>query len=164
MSQYSNNSRPDRLRLSDTVVFQLPSGELTYTVIKLPKSGRIALRQPGAALNRAVFTALGLDNDDIFNMAQGAFGYDPEGDKWPRSNEADYAAQCRLVNAIYDKIDGLADAPVAEPDYPTPAPAPLPTPTPVPMTAKALAPLEVKVGNFRMVIQVTADGITISIR
>jgi hypothetical protein len=164
MSQYSNNSRPDRLRLSDTVVFQLPSGELTYTVIKLPKSGRIALRQPGTALNRAVFTALGLDNDDIFNMAQEAFGYNPEGNKWPRSNEADYAAQCRLVNAIYDKIDGLADAPVAAADDPTPAPAPLPAPTPVPMTAKALAPLEVNVGKFRMVIQVTADGITISIR
>ena len=164
MSQYSNNSRPDRLRLSDTVVFQLPSGELTYTVIKLPKSGRIALRQPGAALNRAVFTALGLDNDDIFNLAQEAFGYNPEGNKWPRSNEAGYAAQCRLVNAIYDKIDTLTDAPVAAADDPTPTPAPLPTPALVPMTAKALAPLEVNVGKFRMVIQVTADGITISIR
>ena len=164
MPQYSNNSRPDRLRLSDTVVFQLPSGELTYTVIKLPKSGRIALRQPGAALNRAVFTALGMGNDDIFNLAQEAFGYNPEGNKWPRSNGADYAAQCRLINAIYDKIDGLADAPVAAADDPTPAPAPLPAPTPVPMTAKALAPLEVNVGKFRMVIQVTADGITISIR
>ena len=173
MASYSNNNRPSRLRQSDTVTFQLATGELVYTVIKLPRSGRIALRLPGDARNRLIFDALNISGADVSAMAQEAFGYSPEGSKWPRSNEGDYAAQCRLVNAIYDKLDTVdASDPIAQEaatdhtDNPAPMslPAPAHVPAPLKMTAKELAPLEVTVGKFRMVIQVNTDGITISIR
>ena len=174
MASYSNNNRPARLRQNDTVTFQLATGELVYTVIKLPKSGRIALRLPGDARNRLIFDALNVTGADVSAMAQEAFGYSPEGSKWPRSGEGDYAAQCRLVNAIYDKLDTVDTSdPIADESAidhsEDPAPMPLPTPVHIPapatkFAAKELAPLEVTVGKFRMVIQVNTDGITISIR
>jgi hypothetical protein len=115
MSNYSNNTRPSRLRQNDTVTFQLPNRELAYTVIKLPKSGCIALRRTGNAPNRAIFTALDLGDREIVAMATKAFGYAPKGSKWPHSEDGDYAAQCRLVNALYAKIDALGIDPVAAP-------------------------------------------------
>ena len=96
---YTISTPPARLREGDTVTFTLPTKELVYTVKRLPKSGLIALVQPRDAPNREIFSYLGIEGDDVLDMARAAFGHDPEGSKWPRS--AGFAAQVRLVWALY---------------------------------------------------------------
>lgn len=112
---YTTINPPQRLRDGDTVTFTLPTGDLVYTVTKLSKSGHVALKLPGDAPNRAIFSYLGITGDAVKDFAISAFGYEPmDGDKWPRSDVSDFAAQVRLVWALFAQL-ATFEAPMASP-------------------------------------------------
>jgi hypothetical protein len=126
MSHYDITNTPKRFREGDTVAFDVRGTVLTYTVAKLKKNseaGKVVLVQSGTARNRQIFDLLGLSGTDVLEFASQAFGYPATGDKWPRSHASDFAAQVRLVYAIFGKI-ATAPEPVVDP-----------APTPVDMTA-----------------------------
>jgi hypothetical protein len=125
MSHYDITNTPKRLREGDTVAFDVRGAVLTYTVAKLKKNseaGKVVLVQSGTARNRQIFDLLGLSGTDVLEFASQAFGYDATGNKWPRSHASDFAAQVRLVYALFGKI---ATAPELVAD-PTPVAAIVP--------------------------------------
>ena len=107
MSHYDITNTPKRLSEGDTVAFDIRGTVLPYTVAKLTKNGeagKVVLKQAGTARNRQVFDLLGMTGNDVLDFASQAFGYPATGDKWPRSHASDFAAQVRLVYAIFGKI------------------------------------------------------------
>ena len=117
MSHYDITNTPKRLREGDTVAFDIRGTVLPYTVAKLTKNGeagKVVLKQAGTARNRQVFDLLGMTGNDVLDFASQAFGYPATGDKWPRSHASDFAAQVRLVYAIFGEI-ATAPEPVADP-------------------------------------------------
>jgi len=126
MSHYDITNTPKRLREGDTVAFDVRGTVLTYTVAKLKKNseaGKVVLVQSGTARNRQIFDLLGLSGTDVLEFASQAFGYPATGDKWPRSHASDFAAQVRLVYALFGKIT-TAPEPIVDP-APTAATAPV---------------------------------------
>jgi hypothetical protein len=100
MATYTSEKRPKRLREGDTVVFCVNGEDFEYKVLGcyLDKLRRRA--------NDAIFNALGLDRIDI---ASSAYGYYACKGRWPESKNRDFAALCRLVNALYAEIDKRID-------------------------------------------------------
>jgi hypothetical protein len=108
MAHFTISAPPQRLREGDTVEFNLAGKVITYTVVRLHKdgnAGKIALKQEGTAPNREVFTFLGMGTEDVvYDFAATAFGYTPDGGEWPWADVADFAAQVRLVWALYGAL------------------------------------------------------------
>ena len=96
---YTIKCKPTLLQLDDRVWFDINGKEFEYTVQNsyLSKTG---------GDNSAVFDELGMDFDERMEFAGDAFGYGTNGGNWPYSSKEDFAAQTRLVNALYDKIEG----------------------------------------------------------
>lgn len=84
-----------KLQWKDTVIFNIPKGNLVYTVHDyfLCCNGRE---------NAAIFNDLGLDKR---SLSLEHYGYDLECGDWPCSNNGDYEALTRLVIALYEKIE-----------------------------------------------------------
>ena len=141
------------LALGDTLAFNfgVDDNTLRYTVKKTRRSGLVYLANDNGE-NREIFEALDMTDSDVSAMAQTAFGYGPTGPKWPRSRSLDFAAQTRLVNAIFAKLAGSAPAPA--PTIPAPAPTPI----------VALAPVVVSSGKYVVIVSLTDAGITITIK
>ena len=96
MSEYTINRRPKRLREGDKVTFEVGGVTYRYEV----EGGRYLNRLDHP--NDAVFKALGVDAEGV---SREAYGYNPNlSGSWPESKPRDFAALCRLVNALYDEI------------------------------------------------------------
>ena len=96
MSEYTINHRPRRLREGDKVTFEVGGVTYRYEV----EGGRYLNRLDHP--NDAVFKALGVDAEGV---SREAYGYNPDlSGSWPVSKPRDFAALCRLVNALYDEI------------------------------------------------------------
>lgn len=97
MATYTIDKRPKRLRNADRVVFKFNGEKTEYYVTPnyLSRSG-----------GKDIFDSLGMDPKSKASMAERFFCYvshDPSG--WPSSRPSDFAAHCRLVNALYDLIE-----------------------------------------------------------
>ena len=99
MATYTIGKRPKRLRDGDKVVFVVGGARCVYSVW----GGQDWLPHDN---DEDVFEALGMDANDKSSMAARCFGYvssDPS--FWPSASPHDFAAHCRLVNALYDLIE-----------------------------------------------------------
>ena len=99
MATYTIGKRPKRLRDGDKVVFVVGGARCVYSVW----GGQDWLPHDN---QEDVFEALGMDANDKSSMAARCFGYvssDPC--SWPSARSHDFAAHCRLVNALYDLIE-----------------------------------------------------------
>ena len=99
MATYTIGKRPKRLRDGDKVVFVVGGARCVYSVW----GGQDWLPHDN---QEDVFEALGMDANDKSSMAARCFGYvssDPS--CWPTAKPRDFAAHCRLVNALYDLIE-----------------------------------------------------------
>ena len=99
MATYTIDKRPKRLRDGDKVVFVVGGARCVYSVW----GGQDWLPHDN---DEDVFEALGMDANDKSSMAARCFGYvssDPS--CWPSASPHDFAAHCRLVNALYDLIE-----------------------------------------------------------
>ena len=98
MATYTIDKRPKRLRPGDRIVFVVNGKECWYSV-----------NAEESWLSRKdvdVFEVLGMDLGEKESMAERCFGYDsPNPTFWPTAKPRDFAAHCRLVNAIYDLIE-----------------------------------------------------------
>ena len=97
MATYTIDNRPKRLRPGDSVVFVVNGEECGYQV---PEEGDW-LRD-----DRDVFEALGMGRSEKASMTERCFGYVSTNLAfWPTAKPRDFAAHCRLVNALYDLIE-----------------------------------------------------------
>ena len=116
MAAYTIGKRPKRLREGDRVIFEVDGERYEYeTMLSGAKTVWLAARVCG------IFDALGIGGPEKIDLTDRAFGYKSDDyDAWPSSRPHDYAAQCRLVNAIYDLIEerGKKGAPEEDPRVP----------------------------------------------
>ena len=99
MATYTIDKRPKRLRDGDKVIFVVGIARCVYSVCDedawLPSGG-----------GGDVFEALGMTLGEKITMAERFFGYaSPDPSSWPSARDHDFAAHCRLVNALYDLIE-----------------------------------------------------------
>ena len=99
MATYTIGKRPKRLRDGDKVVFVVGGVRCVYHVW----GGQDWLPNDN---NEDVFGALGMTLGEKITMAERFFGYaSPDPSSWPSARDHDFAAHCRLVNALYDLIE-----------------------------------------------------------
>ena len=97
MATYTIDKRPKRLREGDKVIFEVNGGEAVY---------RVAWDYLCLVGGKDVFEPLGLVFMDKVAFAERCFGYEsPNLQDWPSAKGHDFAAHCRLVNALYDLIE-----------------------------------------------------------
>ena len=112
MVTYTIDKRPKRLRLDDKVIFSGSWGTFKYVVMDgtwLVCAGPLD----------GIFGALGLTQEAKELLAERCFGYTPTNSYgWPSSKPKDYAAHCRLVNALYDLIEEREKGNPVPPDEP----------------------------------------------
>ena len=99
MATYTIDKRPKRLRDGDKVIFVVGGVRCVYSVWDrvdwLPNDN-----------NEDIFEALGMTLGEKISMIERSFGYvSHEPSFWPSSKARDFAAHCRLVNALYDLIE-----------------------------------------------------------
>ena len=99
MATYTIDNRPKRLRPGDRIIFVVGGARCVYSVwgedAWLPNGG-----------SEDVFDALGMTLCEKITMAERFFGYaSPDPSDWPSAMDHDFAAHCRLVNALYDLIE-----------------------------------------------------------
>ena len=98
MATYTIDNRPKRLRPGDSVVFVV-NGEVC---------GYRAQEEEDwlSSDDRDVFMALGMGPSEKASMTERCFGYVSTSLAfWPTAKPRDFAAHCRLVNALYDLIE-----------------------------------------------------------
>lgn len=112
MAVYTIDKRPKRLREGDKVVFSV--GDVAYSY--LVQTDHLSSTKLD---NGAIFDALGLA---FYSFAESAYGYEADSGWWPCAKERDFAALCRLVNALYDEIEKRRDekAEAIPPKVPSP--------------------------------------------
>ena len=99
MVTYTIDKRPKRLRDGDKVVFVVGGARCVYSVW----GGEDWLPNDN---NEDVFGVLGMTLGEKISMIERSFGYvSHEPSFWPSSKARDFAAHCRLVNALYDLIE-----------------------------------------------------------
>ena len=99
MATYTIDKRPQRLQDGDKVIFVVGGKKSEYCVL----NGHTWLR---GGDDEDVFEHLEIDPFWKGSLAERSFGYtslDPS--FWPSAKPQDYAAHCRLVNALYDLIE-----------------------------------------------------------
>ena len=100
MATYTIDKRPKRLRDGDRIIFVVGGKESEYCV----SNGCPWLR--GGDDNRDVFEDLKITPLGKKSLTKSCFGYtSPNYSYWPSAKRQDYAAHCRLVNALYDLIE-----------------------------------------------------------
>ena len=98
MATYTIDNRPKRLRPGDSVVFVVNGEECGY---QAPVEEDWLARQ-----DVDVFEALGMSPSEKASMTKRCFGYvSTDLAFWPTAKPRDFAAHCRLVNALYDLIE-----------------------------------------------------------
>ena len=116
MATYTIDNRPKRLRKGDRVIFEVDGERWEYET-RITMKASIWLYVPGCD----IFDALAISEPEKMDITDRAFGYRSLCYSfWPSSKPHDYAAQCRLVNAIYDLIEerGKKGAPAEDPHVP----------------------------------------------
>ena len=101
MATYTIDNRPKRLRPGDRIIFVVGGKKSEYCVL----NGYTWLR---GGDDEDVFEHLEIDPFWKGSLAERSFGYtslDPS--SWPSAKPQDYAAHCRLVNALYDLIEEM---------------------------------------------------------
>ena len=99
MATYTIDKRPKRLRDGDKVIFVVGGARCEYSVC-----GRIDWLHKDRGED--VFGALGMTRDEKISIAERFFDYaSPDPILWPSAKPHDFAAHCRLVNALYDLIE-----------------------------------------------------------
>ena len=98
MATYTIDKRPKRLRPGDWAVFVVNGNKCRYWV---SEGGNWLARY-----DRDVFEALGMGPSEKASMTKRCFGYVSTNLAfWPTAKPRDFAAHCRLVNALYDLIE-----------------------------------------------------------
>ena len=115
MATYTINKRPKRLREGDRVIFEVDGERYEYD-----PATEVAVTWL-STLGRSIFDALAISEPEKIDLTDRAFGYRSHDYAfWLSSKPHDYAAQCRLVNAIYDLIEerGKKGSPAEVPRVP----------------------------------------------
>ena len=98
MATYTIDKRPKRLRPGDSVVFVV-NGEVCGYQAQVEDDWL-------SSDDREVFQALGMGPSEKASMTERCFGYVSTNLAfWPTAKPRDFAAHCRLVNALYDLIE-----------------------------------------------------------
>lgn len=100
MATYTIDKRPKHLQDGDRIIFEVGGKKSEYSV-----GSRIAWLPNDRG--KDVFEALEITPVEKKSLAKRCFGYtSPDLSYWPSSAKLqDYAAHCRLVNALYDLIE-----------------------------------------------------------
>lgn len=96
---YTIDKRPKHLQDGDRIIFEVGGKKSEYSV-----GSRIAWLPNDRG--KDVFEALEITPVEKKSLAKRCFGYtSPDTTYWPSAKLQDYAAHCRLVNALYDLIE-----------------------------------------------------------
>ena len=99
MATYTIDKRPKRLRPGDRIIFVVGGKKSEYRATR-------AFAWLVLDSDSDVFASLGISPCEKASMAGRCFGYaSPDPDCWPSAKPHDFAAHCRLVNALYDLIE-----------------------------------------------------------
>ena len=100
MATYTIDKRPKHLQDGDRIIFEVGGKKSEYCV----SNGCPWLRD--GRDNRDVFEDLEITPSEKKSLVESCFGYtSPDLSYWPSAKLQDYAAHCRLVNALYDLIE-----------------------------------------------------------
>lgn len=114
--RYTINNRPELLAIDDEVVFTVNGREMHHHITR----GRLYFTD---GVDREIFDVLEIE--DRFAFAEVVYGYEPRYYCFPDWKTDDFAAATRLVNALFDVIEGREKAGVGKvAEAPAPAPEP----------------------------------------
>ena len=86
----------EQLKNGQEVIFTIKDTDYIYTVY----SQHLCIK--GAGYNNQIFKDLGLDK---FKFCSDCYGYNPDRGDWPESENGDYAALTRAVEALFPYCD-----------------------------------------------------------
>ena len=86
----------EQLKCGQKIVFTIKDKNYIYTVY----SNHLCIK--GAGYNNQIFKDLGLDK---FKFCSDCYGYNPYRGDWPESENGDYAALTRVVEALFPYCD-----------------------------------------------------------
>lgn len=113
MTTYTIDNRPTLLEKGDLVVFELKGETLEYEV-------HLAHLDRAEGSNDRVFKLLAVSPEDL---AMDAYGYlDTLSGRWPYFRREDFAAATRLVNKLFERIQGMNDLGLGSDECAAPAP------------------------------------------
>ena len=99
MATYTIDKRPKHLQDGDRIIFVVGGKKSAYRATR-------AFAWLVVDGDSDVFASLGISPCEKASMAGRCFGYaSPDPDCWPSAKPHDFAAHCRLVNALYDLIE-----------------------------------------------------------